>query len=139
MFERHRGRYVIGAGIAVLAGALVVAVPAIAAFPAHYEGLSIAEYFRLVAISAGAGCLFFAIMLWYHRAAIRALLRWSDTRDPTAEYQARRFAFDGPAQIGKFFGLLGQLGLPIVVLVIAEPRHHTAAVDLIELAIGAWK
>jgi signal transduction histidine kinase len=137
LFERHRGRYVAGAIVLLMLEVLLIVAPMVALFPAHYEGLSVAEYLLVVATADGAAIAVYALALGVHSRDIRALISWCDRPNERDRAAAQRFAFDGPR---RSVAVVCVVAMPLgagLIWLIATRHHHTSVTDLLELAVGA--
>jgi signal transduction histidine kinase len=137
LYQRHRGRYVTGSFVTVVLVMMLIVGPLVAFFPSHYEGLSLAEYARVIALVevGGAGVLGGALLML--RGQARALLAWVDEPSEERAPAARRAAFDGPRRLALNLGLLALPATPIASAMLLTPRHHTGLLDWIEILIGA--
>jgi signal transduction histidine kinase len=136
MFTRHRGRYLIGVMVAGLVEVLLVGAPLIAFFPAHYEGLSVDQYLVFVAVADGIATSAWTIGVYLKRRRIGALLAWSNgSRDRFDE--ARAWAFDGPRELLLLIAAIVSPFAPVACLPLLLPRHHTQALDWLEIVFGA--
>jgi signal transduction histidine kinase len=137
LFERYRGRYVIWAHVSLVVEVLLIIAPMVSLFPSHYEGLSIGQYLVVLGAADGAALILYIGAGVIHRREFRAVIAWC--REPSDhDYAAARdFAFEGPRRAARFVSALGLPAGAGLVVLLAIPHHHTGALDLLELAIGA--
>jgi signal transduction histidine kinase len=137
LFARYRGRYVIASCILLALEVLLVVAPMIVIFPAHYEGLSVGEYFLVLAVSDGAALLVLGFALAIQRDEIRALISWCDRPNERDRRAAVAFAFDGPRRAMAAVSVIAIPGGAALIVLIATRHHHTSATDMLELSVGA--
>jgi signal transduction histidine kinase len=137
LFARYRGRYVIGACIFLTLEVLLIVAPMIVIFPSHYEGLSVAQYLLVLAVTDGAAVVIYGLALGIHRHEIRALISWSDRPNDRDRAAAIAFAFDGPRRAVAAVTVAGFPAGAGLILLMATRHHHTSATDLLELSVGA--
>jgi signal transduction histidine kinase len=136
LYERDRAQYVTRVPLCLLLGIMVLIAPLGGFFPDRYEGLSVSQYLAHLGVLEASVFVMVASGTLVVRRDIRALTAWTrDRRDDLAP-AARDAAFMGPRRFAVGLAVVAAVVMPVDVVPIAVPSHHTELLDWVELLIG---